>query len=501
MHTRPRIAVLLLVGMLLLVACGSSVGAAAVPNPTIIPTIAPTVVPTPAPTAVPVFAAGSRVAGVDVSGLAVTAARERLVAALASKPTPIELRAGDVSLTIDPQTFGLSSSVDDLIGQADSALRAGKPVDVPLLASLDDAALRAQLVSLAERVATPPQISVISSTKTISRSFAYTPGMTLDVDAALPRVRAALTSARHAATLALTLTEDPVVPQVSNERILAEIQSMASQWGGVIGVHLHDLKTGAEVRFHDKTVFAGASTIKVAIMLNAYINLATFTTKQELWLGDMIKYSDNIAANNLLAAAAGGTSTEYAFSGATQMSKMLAKDLGLENLYLYVPYEAIDFIKQNKIKYMCGPRDPVGEKPYTESGCALRATPYAIAQVYKVIDACANGSGPLLEKFANLSPKRCQQMLDRLATNDDKTRMVAGLPTGTRVEHKSGWIENLQADNGIVRSPNGDYVLSVYVYKKLPKDVSMWSDEMMAPTVAAFSRLAYTAYNPVRLKK
>jgi hypothetical protein len=92
-------------------------------------------------------------------------------------------------------------------------------------------------------------------------------------------------------------------------------------------------------------------------------------------------------------------------------------------------------------------------------------------------------------------------MLDRLATNHDVTRMVAGLPKGTLAQHKSGWIENMQADAGIVRSPNGDYVLAVYVYKKLTDGVAMWDDAVLAPIVADFSRLAYTAYNPIRLKK
>jgi beta-lactamase class A len=436
-----------------------------------------------------------------VGGLDVATARQRITAALADAPKPIKLRVGDVSLTIDPQTIGLAAPVDDLLGQADAAFSAGKPADVPMAFSLDERALRTQLTILAERAAVPPQISVISSTKTISRSFAYTPGRALDVDAALPRIRAALTATRPAATLALTLTEDPTVPRVSDTRLLAEVQSMAAQWDGVIGFHLYDLKSGQEVRFHDKTVFAGASTIKVAIMLNAYINLPTFTVRQEIWLGEMIKDSDNISANNLLAAAAGGTGTEYAFTGAAQMSRMLADDLGLQNLYLYVPYESLDYINQNKIRYKCGPKDPVGEKPYTETGCALRATPFAIAQVYKAIDACAKGGGVLLEKFKNLSQKRCQEMLDRLATNHDMTRMVAGLPKGIRAEHKSGWIENLQADNGIIRSPNGDYILAVYVYKRLPNPNASWPDEMMAPVVAAFSRLAYTAYNPIRLKK
>ena len=435
-----------------------------------------------------------------MGGLGLAAARERLAAARASAPKPLELRAGDVSLTIDPQTIGLATPVDGLLGLAEPALRAGQPADVSLAAGMDEVALRAQLATLAERAAVPPQISVISATKTISRSFAYTPGMTLDVDAAVPLVRAALSSSPPRASLALALSEDPVAPHVTAERLLAEVQAMAGQWDGVVGFHLHDLKTGVEVRLHDKTVFAGASTIKVAIMLNAYINLPKFTDKQEFWLGEMIKYSDNISANNLMAASVGGTGTDYAFTGAVQMSKMLADDLGLENLYLYIPYEATDYIQQNKIKYRCGPKDPVGEKPYTETGCALRATPYAIAQIYEDIDACANGGGVLLEKFAALSPKRCREMLDHLATNDDKTRLVAGLPKGTLAQHKSGWIENMQADAGRVETPGGNYVLAVYVYKKLPNPSVSWPDELMAPTVAAFSRLAYTAYNPVRLE-
>jgi hypothetical protein len=325
--------------------------------------------------------------------------------------------------------------------------------------------------------------------------------MLLDVDTARARVRAELASPRPAATLALTLTEDPAVPKVDDERLLAEVQSMADEWDGVVGFHLHDLETGDEVRLNDETVFAGASTIKVAIMLNAYVSLPKFTAKQEFWLGEMIKYSDNISANHLLAAAAGGTGTELAFTGAEQMSAMLADDLGLQNLYLYIPYEATDYIKQNKIKYKCGPKDPVGPKPYTETGCALRATPYAIAQVYEAIDACARGGGVLLEKFESLTQKRCQEMLNRLATNADKTRMVAGLPKGTLAQHKSGWIENMQADAGRVETPGGDYVLAVYVYKKLTGDRFMWPDELMAPTVAAFSRIAYTAYNPVKLDR
>ncbi len=494
MTIRPRIAALLLLGLFVLAACTPV--AAVAPTPSPLPP--PTATLQPSPTPVPVFASGSRLAGVDVGGLTLDAAREQLVTQLTA-PTPITLRAGDVRVSLDPATLGLTPNIDDLLAEADAGLGSDQPVEVVRTGDLDTDALRQQLDDLAEEVSVPAAIHVISETKTISRSFGYTPGMILDVDAALSEVTRQLDKDELPTTITLDLITDPNPPRVDAERLLAEVEAMAEEWDGVIGFYLYDPATGEEVRFHDKTVFAGASTIKVAIMLNAYIHLEEFTEKQEFWFGEMIKYSDNISANHLLSAAAGGVGTEIAFTGAEQMSAMLADDLGLENLYLYIPYEAIDFIRQNNINYKRGPKDPVGEPPYTETGATLRATPYSIAQVYKAIDACANGEGVLLEKFDLLTPERCQEMLDRLATNADKTRMVAGVPRGTRVEHKSGWIEDMQADAGIVRSPAGDYVLAVYVYKKLTGDAYMWPDEMMAPVVAAFSRLAYSAYNPILL--
>jgi beta-lactamase class A len=87
-------------------------------------------------------------------------------------------------------------------------------------------------------------------------------------------------------------------------------------------------------------------------------------------------------------------------------------------------------------------------------------------------------------------------MLGWLEQNDDTTRMVAGLPPGTKVAHKSGWVEDMQADAGIVTSPGGSYVLTIYLYQKQRN--SYLSDEEATPWLAAFSRLVYSAYNPAK---
>ncbi|HWQ16183.1 MAG TPA: serine hydrolase, partial [Roseiflexaceae bacterium] len=276
-----------------------------------------------------------------------------------------------------------------------------------------------------------------------------------------------------------------------------QIEAMAREWKGVAGIYVYDLASGQEVAsLNAGTVFSAASTIKTAIMLNAYVTLPKFTARQERALTKMIVESDNLEANLLLAASVGGGGTEEALKGAERMSEMLA-DLGLKHTYQWVPYEALDYIRLNKLKYRCGPKDPVGPKPHTETGCALRTTPAEMARLYIWIEQCSRGEGVLLEQFPEtLTAARCQEMIGRLEKNGDKKRLVAGLPPGTRAAHKSGWIEDMQADAGIVRSPGGAYIVAIYLYRPLGGGAPI-PDRVMMESIAGFSRLIYTYYNPV----
>ncbi|GAB4439708.1 MAG: serine hydrolase [Chloroflexi bacterium OHK40] len=502
MH-RPRLAVLGLLCLALATGCARVApqpGAARAEPTAAPPTVSPAP-PTVAPTATPppVFAAGSTVGGVDVGGLTIEAAAARLRAELPS-PDPVELRAGDARLTLDPSTIGLAPSADDLLALAEEAVGSTAPAQVPLRLHVDRAALRASLRELAATAATPPTVEVITGTDTLSRSFALLPGRTLDIDAATRQVAERLARGDDG-PIELALAPDTAAPRVPLARVREELATLAETVPGVVGVHLIDLESGEQIGLNDHTVFAGASTIKTAIMLYLYANVEELTERQEFWLGEMIRYSDNLSANDLLAAGAGGSGTDWAFVGAEQMSTMLQEELGLRHTYLYVPYETTDYIKLYKPSFRCGPAGPVGERPYTEMGPCLRAEPASMARLYQLIDECAGGTGTLLDRFELLSPERCQEMLDWLARNADKTRMVAGIPAGVRVEHKSGWIEDMQADCGVVRSEGGDYVACIYYYRPLDGKRDFWTDEQMAPVVAAFSHLIYTAFNPVVLSE
>jgi beta-lactamase class A len=60
------------------------------------------------------------------------------------------------------------------------------------------------------------------------------------------------------------------------------------------------------------------------------------------------------------------------------------------------------------------------------------------------------------------SPRRCREMIDVLLGNDDGSKIVRGLPAGTPCAHKTGEIDGVRNDAGII-DPYGDvpYVLVV----------------------------------------
>lgn len=504
MLDRLRAATLLVALTLVLTACAGSEAQANAPQPTraiaadaatASPTAAPTAAPTstPAPTAVPTLAQDVIVAGVNVGGLTPEAAREKLEQELAPLLRPLDVQAGDKSVTLKAETIELQLPFDDLLSQAEAA----KPGDqIALSLTYDATKLRAALGDLSGTGDAPAAISVISSTKTISRSFALSGGR-LDLDAAVKQIDERLHAVGGARRITLA-TADGAALRPTPEQLQEQIEAIAKQWKDVAGVYVYDLASGQEIASLNKnSVFSAASTIKVAIMLNAYAHLDSFTAKQNQALKKMIVESDNLAANTILAASVGGSGTEDALHGAEQMSAML-KELGLPHVYLYVPFEATEYLAQKKVKYKLGPKRD-GAAPYTDSGRALRATPAEMAQIYIMIDQCSQGQGPLLEKYGkHLSAKRCQEMLDRLNENGDKSRLRSGLPSAARVEHKSGWIDDMQADIGIVRSPGGDFVVAVYLFRATKVALP---DKQFQPFLGGFARLVYSYYNPILASK
>jgi beta-lactamase class A len=167
----------------------------------------------------------------------------------------------------------------------------------------------------------------------------------------------------------------------------------------------------------------------------------------------------------------------------------MLRELGLEHSYQLIPYESGEWLIQQSMLPGGGPPQE-GEAPYTAPDPYVRTTPREMGKLFVMLDECARGTGPLLEKVGEkLTEELCVEMIDWLQQPHDPERMVAGLPAGTR-------IDDMQSDVGIVESPGGRYVAAIYIWTD-----GYVTDEHATPSpyLGDFSHTIYTFFNPVPL--
>lgn len=444
----------------------------------------------PSATLAPQIAENVWVAGIDLSALSEQEARAQLEQNLAVLLSPLELRAGSQALQLDPNDLGLKIAYDDMLAEA---MAAPSGTRIGLQSSYDEGRLQRALQNFAATVAQAPAYDLLIGTNPISRSFVVEPGLRLDTDSAARLIGTRLRSVNENRVLELALQPDISTGRPTPTELQAQLEAAAEHWKGIVGISVYDLqqaKTIAEI--NPDTVFSGASVMKAVIMLNAYIHVEEFSDRQLVWLEKMIVESDNWSANQMLAASVGGSDVLAALEGTKLMTSML-EELGLEHTYQYSPYQSQDFLLKRNVPVQTGPARE-GEPPYTEADRRLRTTPAEMNKIFVLIEACSRGEGLLLELYDEmLSSERCQEMIDLLRRNADNGRMVAGFPKGTQVAHKSGWIDDMQADVGIVNTPGGDFVLSVYVYQT--RNFANSADP--TPALGQLANIVYTYYNPV----
>ncbi|MDZ4722200.1 MAG: serine hydrolase [Roseiflexaceae bacterium] len=504
----PMFRALTLLLSLLLVACSTPAASSALSSPLNTATIPPPVptstaiatvpIVVPTPTANPTLVNGVFVAGIDVGGKTADQARQLLEQQLDTLLRPIDVRAADAQLTIRPDEIGAQLNTDALLADALAAKSATK---IPLQIAIDQTLLETKLGELAKQVDQPSTISLITATKSISRSFALVGGRHLDIPDAIAQIETRLQSPGSPRRITLSLTSAAPNHRPTPEQLQQQIETMAKQWNGIVGIYVYDLNSKSVVaQLNQNTVFSGASVMKVPIMLQTYLNIPKFNVAQERALQKMIVDSDNFSANVLLAASVGGGGTDDALAGALAMSKMLSEQLGLKHTYQNMPYEARDYLVNVRgIKIKRGPAQE-GQPPYTDPDPVLRTTPAEMSQVFLLIEQCRNGEGRLLDTFPQLTKARCAEMISRLEKNGDASRMRSGLPKNIVVAHKSGWIEDMQADVGIIRSPGGDFLMAIYVYTDIRPTKIVLTDKVAAPVIGHFARLIYSFYNPVTQK-
>ncbi len=223
-------------------------------------------------------------------------------------------------------------------------------------------------------------------------------------------------------------------------------------------LYLKNLKTGEALAFDPNIAFSGMSINKIAILATLFgrINDTPDDATTSI-LAEAMICSENISTNKMLAIIGDGNP----YTGAERVTEFLQK-LGLNNTFIYTPYAEDPNITPQAPKTGVTSADQVSAQPDPYNQLTVTDMGTLLQDIYQ----CAETeNGPLLDTFpGQYSPMECRKMIDLMSYNHIYNFIEAGVPEGTKVAHKHGWIDDTHGDAGIVFTPGGDFILVIVLH-------------------------------------
>ncbi len=450
--------------------------------------------------------AGLDIAGIPVGGLDRQAAAERLLEVYSA---PVEIHYQDQTILLNPSVVDYSLELESMLAVANLERiqkgfwldfwdylwgRATFPTQIPLSAFYSEARLKAFLEDIAARYDQPAQSAMPVPGST--RFEAGQPGTSLDIEGSILLIEAALNSLTNRMVDLPLQRTNPTRPAFENLEILLKQTLKVADFDGLAGIYLKDLQTQQELHFatrdeEDITVqpdiaFTASSIIKIPIMVSAIRHMGDNPDSETIkLLQDMIELSGNEAADWLIDRVID-----------PQRGPLLITDdmraLGLENTYLAgffsfgSPLLAVIETPANQRQDIFTDPDPYSQ-----------TTPSDVGMLLEDIYQCSQtGGGALPAVFpGEINQDDCLRMNTLLINNRLPMLLTAGLPEGTPIAHKHGWVTvngviNTIGDAGIIYSPGGNYILVVFLYHPVQL---VWDSASIL--VAELSNAVYNYFN------
>ena len=262
------------------------------------------------------------------------------------------------------------------------------------------------------------------------------------------------------------------------ERIRQIMEEAAQKGTGLLGVGFKDLATGEEVYLNGDTAFPTASVFKIFVLCELFrreqegtfsfsdqrtllnceksIGSGTLEQAEEGTVYSMMDYamlmmsiSDNTAADYLFGVAGrdnirkhiieplGLTNTKIDFNCAQLLTTNY--DISLEEYRRIVNVEHGRFHRRNAPFFLC------------QKEMNNQSSPQDMVKLLSLMY-----EGKLLGTDSD------RRMIDIMLQCETNARIPAKLPEGTPVAHKTGSIDHLANDCGIVFTGSGDYVLTLF---------------------------------------
>jgi len=275
----------------------------------------------------------------------------------------------------------------------------------------------------------------------------------------------------------------PPPPNQSEDSLQASIVRRVTELkGAVVGVAFHDLQTGDSLYLNADEGFHAASTMKVPVMIELFrridagalrLDQGVLLINQFLSIVDGSPYSLN----------PGDDSDSLAYTLVGQrvpvrelIDRMITRS---SNLATNALIELVGAANANATAHTLGARNirvlrGVEDNKAFAAGLNNTTTARDLAVVMEAIET---GRGA--------SPRSCAMMREILSRQEFNEEIPAGLPPGTKVAHKTGWITGVLHDAAIVYPPNRKPYILVVLTRNIP-------DEKAARSlIADISRIVY----------
>ncbi|HEX5839164.1 MAG TPA: serine hydrolase [Anaerolineales bacterium] len=455
------------------------------------------------------YPVGMTIAGVRVGGVDPQIASQRVLQVYS---TPIEVQYGEATIHVDPTVVGFELHIESMMAAADLARTGGSfwggfwnylwnrnpdPVDVPLSATIAEERLIAYLQNeISARYDEPP-----TPAQPVPGSTFFTPGASgrvLDIERSVRLIEDTLRSPSNRVVVLSYQRSTASRPTMDNLKILLQQNITLADYDGVMGVYLFDLQNGQEVHFamdkgqeisvNPDVAFTASSTVKIPIMVSYFIKYGESALNEQAsnQILDMMSKSENPPADRLM-------ESLDALRGPLVVTEDMRR-LGLENTFLAGFFCSAEFPCPllQRITTPANQRTDV----FTDPDDFNQTTPSEIGMLLADIYQCAEtGGGALVAAFPDkITSQICQQMISFLTADKIGVLIEAGVPEGTQVAHKHGWItepssgfiQNI-SDAGIIYTPGGNYVLAIYAYHPVQ---TVWD-----PVSALFAQMSQAVYN------
>lgn len=242
---------------------------------------------------------------------------------------------------------------------------------------------------------------------------------------------------------------------------------IAEQRGAIVAIAFHDLQTGDSLYLNADDSFHAASTMKVPVMIELFRSIDAGALRLDQGILLVNQFGSIVDGSPYsLDAGEDSDSSAYRLVGARVAVKDLIDRMitRSSNLATNALIELVRASNANETAHQLGARN-MRVLRGVEDGKAFRAgmnNTTTARDLAVLLEAIETGRAA--------SRSSCDAMREILLQQEFNSEIPAGLPSGTRVAHKTGWITGVLHDAAVVYPAGRKPYVLVVLTREIPDD-------------------------------